>query len=167
MVRLSELKTADQVRAVDMQNDLEYRREYERTRLANDIAIKVLKYRQANGLSQAQLARMLGMRQPNVARLEAGEHAPSLETLSRLADVLRLDFSIDVKPGRLSLRNPARSGGASVTSISERRRSDKPAASRRRRLAGAAASASSRTPPGQSERGSQGRKGESAANKYK
>ena len=59
MVRLSELKTADQVRAVDMQNDLEYRREYERTRLANDIAIKVLKYRLANGLSQAQLAQML------------------------------------------------------------------------------------------------------------
>jgi ribosome-binding protein aMBF1 (putative translation factor) len=107
MVRLSELRSADEVRARDMQ-DAEYRRAYERTRLANDIAIKVLQYRQANRLSQRELAALLGMRQPNIARLESGDHAPSLETLSRLADVLRLDFSVDVKPGRMRLRNPVR-----------------------------------------------------------
>jgi hypothetical protein len=36
------------------------------------VAIKVIGYRAGHGLSQAQLARMLGMRQPHVARLEAG-----------------------------------------------------------------------------------------------
>jgi hypothetical protein len=42
MVKLSQLKTAEEVRANDMQ-DPEYRREYERTRLANDVAIKVIR----------------------------------------------------------------------------------------------------------------------------
>jgi transcriptional regulator with XRE-family HTH domain len=105
MVKISELKTADEVRAGDMQ-DLEYRREYERTRLANDVAIKVIQYRVKHGLSQAALGRLLGMRQPNVARLESGDHEPSLATLSKLAEVLDQDFSVEVKPGRLRLRQP-------------------------------------------------------------
>ncbi len=106
MVKLSELKTAEEVRANDMQ-DPEYRREYERTRLANDVAIRVIQYRVRHGLSQAELARRLGMRQPNVARLESGEHEPTIATLSLLAQVLKQDFSVDVKPSRMRLRRPA------------------------------------------------------------
>jgi ribosome-binding protein aMBF1 (putative translation factor) len=60
----------------------EYRREHERTRLANDVAIRVIQYRAMHGLSQAELARRLGTRQPNVARLESGEHEPTIATLS-------------------------------------------------------------------------------------
>jgi transcriptional regulator with XRE-family HTH domain len=123
MVKLSDLKTAAEVRASDM-HDPAYRREYERTRLANDVAIKVLQFRRAHGLSQTELAALLNMRQPNIARLEAGEHAPTLETLSRLADVLNLDFSIDVKPGILRLRRPSQANRtrATVTSVSRPRK---------------------------------------------
>jgi len=110
MVRLSELRTADEIHEQDMA-DPDYRREYERTRLAGDVAIKVIGYRARHGLSQSQLATMLGMRQPHVARLEAGEHEPSLATLGRLADTLNLDFSIEVKRDRLRLRYPARGTG--------------------------------------------------------
>ena len=81
MVKLSELKTAEEVRADDMQ-DPEYRREYERTRLANDVAIRVIQYRVRHGLSQDELARRLGTRQPNVARLESGTRQPPQITLS-------------------------------------------------------------------------------------
>jgi ribosome-binding protein aMBF1 (putative translation factor) len=70
----SELRNADEIHAQDMR-DLDYRREYERTRLASDVAIKVIRYRADHGLSQAQLARMLGWRQPDVARLEVGDAA--------------------------------------------------------------------------------------------
>jgi transcriptional regulator with XRE-family HTH domain len=107
MVKLSELRTAEQVRQADMA-DLDYRREYERTRLAADVAVKVVAYRAQHRLSQTQLARQLGMRQPHVARLEAGDHEPSLATLARLADATGLDFSIEVKRNRLRLRHPAR-----------------------------------------------------------
>jgi DNA-binding XRE family transcriptional regulator len=41
--------------------------------------------RQAAGLTQAELARRTGIHRPNIARVEAGRHAPSLETLTRLA----------------------------------------------------------------------------------
>jgi transcriptional regulator with XRE-family HTH domain len=106
MVTISELKTAEEVHAKDMQ-DPEYRREHERTRLASDVAIRVIQYRVRHGLSQTDLAKRLGMRQPNVARLESGEHEPTIATLSLLARVLNQDFSIDVKPSRMGLRHPA------------------------------------------------------------
>lgn len=111
MVKRSELPTADEVREQDM-TDLDYRRELERTRLANDVAIRVIRYRAARGLSQSALARMLGMRQPNVARLESGDHEPSLSTLALLSSVLGEDFTVIVKPDRMGLRSAGRRGGA-------------------------------------------------------
>jgi DNA-binding XRE family transcriptional regulator len=41
--------------------------------------------RLAAGLTQAELARRTGIHRPNIARVEAGRHTPSLETLARLA----------------------------------------------------------------------------------
>ncbi len=105
MVKLSELRTEAEIHEQDM-HDVDYRREIERTQFANDVAIKVIHYRVSRGLSQAELARMTGMRQPNVARLESGEHEPSLSTLARLSSVLGVDFSVEVKRGHLRLRNP-------------------------------------------------------------
>jgi len=88
-----------------MRESLEYRREYERTRFANDVAVRVVKYRAEHGLSQTALAKLLGMHQPAIARLEAGEHEPSLALLSRLAQVLGEDFSVDIKSDRMELRS--------------------------------------------------------------
>ncbi len=51
---------------------------------------------------------MIGMRQPHVARLETGDHEPSLSTLARLSSALGLDFSVDVKADRMKLRYAAR-----------------------------------------------------------
>lgn len=108
MMKPSELRPETELHERDMR-DLDYRREIERTRLANDVAIKVIRYRVTHKLSQAALAKIVGMRQPNIARLEAGDHEPSVATLARLADALGLDFSVDIKRGRVKLRSPARS----------------------------------------------------------
>ncbi|MBX3248300.1 MAG: helix-turn-helix transcriptional regulator [Myxococcales bacterium] len=40
------------------------------------------------GLTQAELARRTGIHRPNIARVEAGRHTPSLETLTRLATAI-------------------------------------------------------------------------------
>ena len=40
------------------------------------------------GLTQAELARRTGIHRPNIARVEAGRHTPSLETLARLANAI-------------------------------------------------------------------------------
>ncbi len=58
--------------------------------------MRVIGCRTEHKLTQTELARMLGMRQPHIARLEAGEHEPSLSTLSRLARVLDMEFHIDI-----------------------------------------------------------------------
>jgi len=141
MVKLSELRSADEIHAEAMR-DLDYRREYERTKLANDVAIKVIGFRVNNGLSQSALAKMLGWRQPHVARLEAGDHEPSLATLSLLAEVTNMDFSVEVKRGRMTLRYPARAAAekprtrrqyAAVACEPERERTISEPAARRRR----------------------------------
>jgi len=44
--------------------------------------------RLAEGLTQAELARRTGIHRPNIARVEAGRHTPSLETLARLASAI-------------------------------------------------------------------------------
>lgn len=44
--------------------------------------------RQEAGLTQAELARRTGIHRPNIARVEAGRHTPSLDTLARLASAI-------------------------------------------------------------------------------
>jgi transcriptional regulator with XRE-family HTH domain len=43
------------------------------------------------------------MQQPAIARLEAGDQTPSLETLWRLSQGLNLTFHIDITPEALDL----------------------------------------------------------------
>jgi ribosome-binding protein aMBF1 (putative translation factor) len=106
MPKLSDLKTASQIAAAEL-DDPEIRREHDRTALAHAVAMRVIEYRIDHGLSQTELARMLGMHQPAIARLEAGDHQPSLATLSRLARTLGVEFHIDITPDVFQLRDSA------------------------------------------------------------
>jgi len=106
MVKLSELRTAEEIHNDDLRRP-GYRAQYERTTFANDVATKVIAYRTRRGLSQTEFGRMIGMRQPHVARLEAGEHEPSLSTLAKLSFGTGQDFSVDIKPSRVTLRHQA------------------------------------------------------------
>lgn len=106
MVKLSELRSAGDIAAGELKNSA-VRAEYDRTVFANAVAIRVIEYRAVHGLSQTALAKLLGMRQPAIARLEAGDHEPSLTMLARLARGLGLDFSIDITPGVFDLRRSA------------------------------------------------------------
>ena len=78
--------------------DPEFRVEWERTALARAVAVAIVRYRSDHDLSQRELAQRLGMKQPQVARLELGEVNPSIETLMRVASRLRIEFTIDVRP---------------------------------------------------------------------
>jgi DNA-binding XRE family transcriptional regulator len=80
MPTLSELKSTRQVHTEDLR-DPEVQAESERTALA----VRVIRYRTEHGPSQSALARQLGMRQPAIARLVAGDHEPSLATLAPVA----------------------------------------------------------------------------------
>ena len=66
--------------------------------VARAVALRVIEYRAQHEISQTELARRLRMKQPAIARLEADEHNPSFETLSRLSSRLGIEFHLAVTP---------------------------------------------------------------------
>jgi ribosome-binding protein aMBF1 (putative translation factor) len=96
------MKRAEQVLAEQLE-DPAFREEWDRTAVARAVATRVVAYRAQHGMSQAALARTMGVSQPLVARLESGEHEPTLTTLSRLSRHLGLEFHIDVTPTSMEL----------------------------------------------------------------
>jgi transcriptional regulator with XRE-family HTH domain len=124
--------------------DPEVRAEWDRTALARELSIWLIRYRQQHGLTQTALAELLGWRQPMVARLERAEHEPSIATLQYLGAQLGLRTKIEINGnevrvhlldgaplvqigvGELAPARPARKTGAT----SGRRRRAAPAQSR-------------------------------------
>jgi ribosome-binding protein aMBF1 (putative translation factor) len=83
-------------------HDRHHRRMQEETaarEAARRLGAALRTWREAQGLSQTELARRLGMPRPNVARLEAGALFPGIPVLQRLAHatggVVRLDVRAD------------------------------------------------------------------------
>ncbi len=62
--------------------------------IADDVAGR----RQERGLSQTELARLVGTTQSASARLESGGRPPRIDTLLRIADALECELVIDLKP---------------------------------------------------------------------
>ena len=100
-----DMKTNDELAAHQLGADPDFRVEWERTALARAIAITIVRYRAQHDLSQRDLARRLGMKQPQVARLELGEVNPSMATLMLLASRLDIELTIDVRPAGSPARN--------------------------------------------------------------
>ena len=59
---------------------------------------QVARLRIERGLTQAQLAALVGTKQPSIARLERGETMPSVRFLKRVAEALDADFVIRLVP---------------------------------------------------------------------
>lgn len=61
-----------------------------RARIGQRIAV----IRKAQGMTQKELAEKCGMAQPNIARIEAGTYATSIDVLSRIADALGVQIEL-------------------------------------------------------------------------
>ena len=59
---------------------------------------QVARLRIQRGLTQAQLAKMVGTRQPSIARLENGTSVPSLSFLDRIAKALDVRIELNFVP---------------------------------------------------------------------
>jgi predicted transcriptional regulator len=62
--------------------------------IAQDVADR----RQELGLSQRELAELVGTTQSAIARLERGGRPPRIDTLLRIADALDCDLSVELRP---------------------------------------------------------------------
>ena len=64
-----------------------------------EIALQIIKLREAHGLTQAQLAERVGTSQQTISRLEnPGYQGHSLRTLRRIADALDARIEVRVVP---------------------------------------------------------------------
>lgn len=99
-LQVSRLKTHEALLAKDLKVDRQFRAEWRKSAFARAVALRVLQYRVGHGLSQAQLATRLKMKQSAIARLELGEVTPSFDTLVRLAERLDIELVVDINPGR-------------------------------------------------------------------
>lgn len=55
-----------------------------------EIGRKIKELREAKGLTQAQLARAARLLRPNLSRMEAGKHRPTIDTLEKIAAALKV-----------------------------------------------------------------------------
>lgn len=64
------------------------------------IAGKVTERRTAMGMSQRELAELVGTTQSAIARLERGGRPPRIDTLLRIAEALDCELSVELVPRR-------------------------------------------------------------------
>lgn len=59
-----------------------------------DIGRRIAELRKERGISQTQLANAIGMKQPNLANIEAGRFSTTIDVLERIAKALdvKIDF---------------------------------------------------------------------------
>ena len=87
--------------------DPEFREQWEHTALARAVALALVQYRAEHHLSQTMLAKILGGKQPTVARWEIGEHNPTWDRLLLLAQKLGITVSLTVEPTTSSVASVA------------------------------------------------------------
>jgi len=77
--------------------DPEYRREYEKLEPEFQIARALIDARVKKKMTQAEIARKAGTKQPVISRLEGAQGSPSLSLIKRIAEVLdvRLVFRLE------------------------------------------------------------------------
>jgi transcriptional regulator with XRE-family HTH domain len=85
----------------ELLKDPEIRKEYESLKPKYELIQHLIKRRNQLRMSQSQLARTVGTRQPAISRLERGDfNNVTLSTLIKVADALDLDLDISLKARR-------------------------------------------------------------------
>jgi len=80
----------------------EFREEWERTAVPRALALYLMRERRERGVTETEFARQLGMSQPAYARLDLGEHVPTIKTLKKISNALGVTFRIDIRPDDVS-----------------------------------------------------------------
>lgn len=99
-MRKAKLRTFQERLRKDLNNP-EFRRRFEEERRALALALKISRLREKRGLTQKQLARLMGTSQQAISRIESGEYEGfSLKTLEKIAQATETRLEIDFVPVR-------------------------------------------------------------------
>ncbi len=90
----SKMDDLDKYVADRSERDPEFREAYEELQPEYAIKEAIVRARVEDGITQAELAERMGMKQPAVARMETGPFDPRLTTLRKLASALGVRFEI-------------------------------------------------------------------------
>jgi len=76
--------------------DPEFKRHYDEEKQALQLAMKITALREQKGLSQQQLAKLMGTSQQAISRIESGEYEGfTLKTLEKVAEATGMKVKID------------------------------------------------------------------------
>lgn len=88
----------------EQMKDPEFRAEWEALEPERQIIRAIIDGREANDLTQKQLAEATGITQADISRLENGTANPSLRTLKRLASGMGMQLKIEFVPNAPAVR---------------------------------------------------------------
>lgn len=74
--------------------DEEFRLLWREREAAYKVARELIRLRKKQGLSQSEVARRAGLKQPAIARLESGAVKPTLDTIQRVAHALGREVEV-------------------------------------------------------------------------
>lgn len=86
------------------------RAEFEALKPKYEMISSLIERRNQLRISQTQLARVIGTKQPAISRLEKGDYNTTLRTFFKVADALDLDISLQVRKKRKHTGNRVRTG---------------------------------------------------------
>ena len=78
----------------DMLKDEEFRIEYEKLKPRYEAIEQIINARKEQNITQAELAKRVGIQKSNISRLESGNYNPSLDFLTKIAESLGKKISV-------------------------------------------------------------------------
>ena len=76
------------------EDDFEVLVERQKERVKNQILTSYINLRKERGITQQEIADRTGIKRTNVARIESGKNAPTIEVLVKLAAALGMELEI-------------------------------------------------------------------------
>ena len=87
----------DEVKKILFNNDPDLKREYDELAPIYEIQNQIIELRTKNGLSQKELAEIIGTKQSAISRLESGNYNPSIQLLYKIAHAFNKEMHIEFK----------------------------------------------------------------------
>ena len=87
-----------------LKQDPSLKEEFEKAEQAWNIAFQIIKLREEEGLTQLELAELVGTKQSNIARLESADYSGyTLKTLDKITKALKAKLEIRIVSQRVSV----------------------------------------------------------------